>query len=71
MESECKTKKRLTLEFKDAADMYARLEASLVEKTGLVTDLEYTKLRAIADTACSLCTQLRKDLDEHTRRHGC
>jgi len=71
MESECKTKKRLTLEFKDAADMYSRLEASLVEKTGLVADQDYAKLQALADTARSLSTQLRKDLDEHTRRHGC
>ena len=71
MEAECKTKKRLTLEFKEAADMYTRLEASLVDKAGQCTEDEYTKLRVVAETASSLSTQLRKDLDEHTRQHGC
>jgi hypothetical protein len=71
MESECKTKARLTLECKDAADMYTKLEASLVDKAGQGSQEEYAKLRRVADTASSLSEQLRRDLDEHTRSHGC
>jgi len=71
MKAQCKTKNRLTLESKEAAEMYTRLEASLVDKTGKCTDEEYSKLRLVADTASSLSEQLRKDLDEHTKQHGC
>jgi hypothetical protein len=71
METECKTKTRLALECKDAADMYTKLEASLVDKAGQCTEEEYASLRGVADTASSLSIQLRRDFDEHTRTHGC
>jgi hypothetical protein len=71
METQCKTKTRLALECKEAADMYTQLEASLVDKTGQCTEEEYARLRVVADTASSLSEQLRRDFDEHTRTHGC
>jgi hypothetical protein len=71
MEAECKIKTRLTLECKEAANMYTKLEASLVDKSGQCSEEEYAKLRVIAQTASSLSEQLHRDLNEHTRRHGC
>jgi hypothetical protein len=71
MKVECRTKARLTLECKEAAEMYTKLEASLVNKTGQCTEEEFAELRRVADTASSLSQQLRRDLDEHTRTHGC
>jgi len=71
MQAECKIKTRLTIEWKEAANMYTKLEASLVDKSGQCSEEEYTKLRVIAQTASSLSEQLHRDLDEHTRRHGC
>ena len=71
MQAECKIKTRLTLESREAANMYTKLEASLVDKSGQCSEEEYAKLRVIAQTASSLSEQLHRDLDEHTRRHGC
>ena len=71
MEPECKTKIRLRLECKEAADMYTRLEASLVDQAGQCSEQEYARLRVVAETASSLSEQLRRDLAEHTQRHGC
>jgi hypothetical protein len=71
MKAVCRTKTRLTLEWKEAAEMYTKLEASLVDKSGQCAEEEYANLRVIAQTASSLSEQLRRDLDEHTRRHGC
>ena len=71
MKVECRTKSRLTLEWKDAAEMYTKLEASLVDKSGQCAEEEYVNLRVIAQKACSLSEQLRRDLDEHTLTHGC
>jgi len=71
MEAECKTKNRLTLEWKEAANMYTKLEASLVDKSGQCSEEEYARLRMVARTASTLSEQLHQDLDEHTRSHGC
>ena len=71
METECKTKVRLEFEWREAADMYATLEASLADKKGQCTEEEYARLRVVATTAYDLAEQLRRDLDEHIRRHGC
>jgi hypothetical protein len=59
------------LEWRDAAEMYTELEASLVDKSGQCTEEEYMNLRVIAQKAGSLSEQLRRDLDEHIRMHGC
>ena len=71
MKVECRTKSRLMLEWKDAAEMYTKLEGSLVDKSGQCTEEEYMSLRVIAQKARSLSEQLRRDLDEHIRTHGC
>ncbi len=71
MKVECRTKSRLTLEWKDAAELYTKLEASLVDKSAQCAEEEYMNLRVIAQKADSLSEQLRRDLDEHIRTHGC
>jgi hypothetical protein len=71
MQTECKTKVRLEVEWREAADMYATLQASLTDKDGQCTEEEYAKLHAVATTAQNLAEQLRRDLDEHIRNHGC
>jgi hypothetical protein len=71
METECKTKVRLELEWREAADMYNTLQASLTDKKGQCTEEEYARLRVVATTASDLADQLRRDLDEHIRNHGC
>lgn len=71
MKTECNTKTRLTLECKEAANMHTKLEASLVDKSGQCSDEEYENLRVMARTASSLSEQLRRDLGEHVRKHGC
>ena len=71
MKPECKTKTRLRWECKEAADMYTKLEASLVDKAGRCSEEEFERLRVVAKTASSLSEQLRRDFDEHTQRHSC
>jgi hypothetical protein len=71
MASECKTRTRLELEWREAADMYSTLAASLAEKSGNCTEEEYRMLHDVMDKAHNLSEQLRRDLDEHTRSHGC
>ena len=71
MEAECKTKTRLTFEWKEAANVYTKLEASLMDKSGECSEEEYAKLRVVTQTASSLSEQLHRDLDEHVQRHGC
>ncbi len=71
MKVECKTRARLTLEWREAADVYSTLETSIDEKRGQCTEEEYERLRDVAKTALSLAEQLQKDLERHIQEHGC
>lgn len=71
MEPRCKTKVRLTGECKEAAAIYTKLEAALVDQTGRCSEEEYLELCVVAKAASTLSEELRRDLYEHTQMHGC
>jgi hypothetical protein len=69
---ECQIKVRLEREWKDASEMYSTVSALLTEKeVGSCSEEEYKRLQTVVETARHLSEQLRRDLDEHTERHGC
>jgi hypothetical protein len=64
MEDECITKARLTLEWKEAADMYSRLATSIEDKKGNCSEEEYQRLQTVMETAQELSEQLLQDLKQ-------
>jgi len=70
---ECKIKIRLEQEWRDASEMYSRLSALVIEKEGASSSsIEDSRgLHRSMQAAGELSEQLRRDLDEHVKGHGC
>ena len=67
----CPDKRLLQMRWADAITAYAELVKSLLDQTRQLPKKQHEKLLKEVDAARMLTKKLKRDLDMHTKRHGC
>jgi hypothetical protein len=67
----CSKKEALLFARQEAADEYAKAVADLAKKIGIVSAVEYRRLRQAAEIARKLSQRAHADFEKHISDHGC
>jgi hypothetical protein len=67
----CEIRDRLLIQWKEAAESYALLVCSILEKLGTISPEETDALLKHADELGQSADQLREELEAHRAAHGC